>query len=210
MTTDEEQFDISSIPLDKPTSARAYGWMLGGRDNFEIDRDFILATLEGFPECVDIARQNRQFRYRVVRYLVQAAGIDQFIGLGCSLPTGNKRPPGRPIVRPGRSRGLRRQRLAAGLQTPRPGILRLAGAATPTAAVPTTWASGPVAACGRCVGVDVAGGNESVNGSVNADRKGHVPAGEARLRSTGRSVAARHDGAPEEGLGLLAGQLPRS
>lgn len=77
------------IPLDKPTSARAYGWMLGGKDNFEVDREFILGTLAGFPQCVDIARQNRQFLYRAVRYLVQEAGIDQFIDLGCGLPTGN-------------------------------------------------------------------------------------------------------------------------
>ncbi|HEY9412520.1 MAG TPA: SAM-dependent methyltransferase, partial [Jiangellaceae bacterium] len=68
MAMDEERFGISSIPFDRPTSARAYGWMLGGRDNFEIDREFILATVREFPECVDIARQNRQFLYRVVRY----------------------------------------------------------------------------------------------------------------------------------------------
>lgn len=88
MTTEEQRADVS-IPLDKPTSARAYGWMLGGKDNYEIDRQFILATLRGFPECVDIARQNRQFLYRAVRFLVQEAGISQFVDLGCGLPTGN-------------------------------------------------------------------------------------------------------------------------
>jgi len=77
------------IPLDKPTSARAYGWMLGGKDNYEIDRAIILEVLRGFPECVDIARQNRQFLYRAVRYLVQEAGIKQFLDLGCGLPTDN-------------------------------------------------------------------------------------------------------------------------
>lgn len=79
----------ANVPLDKPTSARAYGWMLGGKDNYEIDRQFILATLQGFPECVDIARQNRLFLYRAVRLLVHEAGIRQFIDLGCGLPTGN-------------------------------------------------------------------------------------------------------------------------
>jgi hypothetical protein len=75
------------LPTSMPTSARAYGWMLGGKDNFEIDRQFILGTLRGFPECVDIARQNRLFLYRAVRYLVQETGISQFIDLGCGLPT---------------------------------------------------------------------------------------------------------------------------
>jgi hypothetical protein len=79
----------SSGRRDKPTSARAYGWMLGGTDNDEIDREFILAVLQGFPECVDIARQNRQFLYRAVRYLARDAGIGQFIDLGCGLPTEN-------------------------------------------------------------------------------------------------------------------------
>jgi SAM-dependent methyltransferase len=88
MTTDEQTPD-PLIPTSTPTSARAYGWMLGGKDNFEIDRQFILGTLQGFPECVDIARQNRQFLYRAVRYMVREAGIGQFIDLGCGLPTGN-------------------------------------------------------------------------------------------------------------------------
>jgi hypothetical protein len=88
MTTGDGRVD-SSGRRDKPTSARAYGWMLGGTDNDEIDREFILAVLQGFPECVDIARQNRQFLYRAVRYLARDAGIGQFIDLGCGLPAGN-------------------------------------------------------------------------------------------------------------------------
>jgi hypothetical protein len=81
MATGHERADGSGR-RDKPTSARAYGWMLGGEDNEVIDREFILAVLQGFPECVDIARQNRQFLYRAVRYLARDAGIDQFIDAG--------------------------------------------------------------------------------------------------------------------------------
>ncbi|TDD63926.1 hypothetical protein E1298_42920 [Actinomadura rubrisoli] len=63
--------------------------MLGGKDNYEVDRRFILDTVKGFPECVDIARQNRSFLYRAVRHLVRDAGIRQFIDMGCGLPTNN-------------------------------------------------------------------------------------------------------------------------
>ncbi|MFG2502953.1 SAM-dependent methyltransferase [Streptomyces sp. NPDC048441] len=77
---------MTSIPFDVPTSARAYGWMLGGKDNYAVDRDFLLRTLPDFPECVDIARQNREFLFRVVRHLTEA-GIRQFIDMGCGLPT---------------------------------------------------------------------------------------------------------------------------
>lgn len=86
MTT-EERSESLDIPADRPTSARAYGWMLGGKDNYEIDRQFLLSTLPDFPECVDIARQNRLFLYRAVRHLAQEAGIRQFIDMGCGLPT---------------------------------------------------------------------------------------------------------------------------
>lgn len=84
-----DQAGNSGFPVDVPTSARAYGWMLGGKDNFEIDRQFILGSLPKFPEVLDIARQNRQYLYRAVRYLVEEAGIRQLIDMGCGLPTQN-------------------------------------------------------------------------------------------------------------------------
>ncbi|MFF1695737.1 SAM-dependent methyltransferase [Streptomyces sp. NPDC058257] len=82
----DELSERTSIPFDVPTSARAYGWMLGGKDNYAVDREFLLRTLPDFPECVDIARQNREFLFRVVRHLTEA-GIRQFIDMGCGLPT---------------------------------------------------------------------------------------------------------------------------
>jgi hypothetical protein len=89
--TGQDQYDdgIDAIPTDIPTSARAYGWMLGGKDNYEIDRQFIRDVLQLFPTAVDIARANRLFLYRVVRYLTKEAGIRQFLDMGCGLPTDN-------------------------------------------------------------------------------------------------------------------------
>lgn len=63
--------------------------MLGGKDNFAVDRQFVLDLLPSFPECVDIARQNRLFLYRAVRHLASDAGIRQFVDMGCGLPTDN-------------------------------------------------------------------------------------------------------------------------
>ena len=79
----------TDIPTDVPTSARIYNWALGGKDNFEIDRQFALQNIHYSPEIVDAARENRLFLYRVVRYLAAEAGIRQFIDLGCGLPTDN-------------------------------------------------------------------------------------------------------------------------
>ncbi|GAA4227571.1 SAM-dependent methyltransferase [Actinomadura meridiana] len=77
----------AEIPYDVPTPARIYGWALGGKDNYEVDRQFMLKNLPEFPEMIEVARQNRLFLYRAVRYLAQEAGIRQFLDMGCGLPT---------------------------------------------------------------------------------------------------------------------------
>jgi SAM-dependent methyltransferase len=83
----DDRPSIADIPHDVPTSARAYGWLLGGKDNYEVDRQFIRGQLEHHPAGLDITRQNRLFLYRAVRYLAAEAGIRQFIDMGCGLPT---------------------------------------------------------------------------------------------------------------------------
>jgi hypothetical protein len=70
-----------------PTPARMYDYCLGGKDNFEADRAAVLASIAHFPMGVDEARNNRQFLYRVVRFLARDAGIRQFLDLGSGLPT---------------------------------------------------------------------------------------------------------------------------
>ena len=85
----DDRAEIIEVPTHIPTSARAYGWLLGGKDNYEVDRRFMQATLSMFPACLDIGRQNRMFLYRAVRYLTEEAGIRQFIDMGCGLPTDN-------------------------------------------------------------------------------------------------------------------------
>ena len=79
----------SEIRTDVPTSARGYNWLLGGKDNYEVDRATVRGMLQAFPSCLDIARQNRQFLYRAVKYLTEEAGIRQFLDMGCGLPTEN-------------------------------------------------------------------------------------------------------------------------
>jgi S-adenosyl methyltransferase len=83
----DERSGITEPAVDRPTSARVYGWLLGGKDNYEVDRRFALAQLAEFPAGLDITRQNRQFLFRAVRYLAQEAGVRQFVDMGCGLPT---------------------------------------------------------------------------------------------------------------------------
>ncbi|WP_369974923.1 SAM-dependent methyltransferase [Thermobifida halotolerans] len=60
---------------------------MGGKDNFEIDRQAALSLVKVSPEMLDVARENRLFLYRAVRYLAREAGIRQFIDMGSGMPT---------------------------------------------------------------------------------------------------------------------------
>ncbi|WP_327590887.1 SAM-dependent methyltransferase [Nonomuraea sp. NBC_00507] len=75
-------------PFDqhRPNPARMYDYMLGGSANYAVDREAIEQLAELIPEAVPLARANRAFLQRAVRY-VAAAGVRQFLDLGSGLPT---------------------------------------------------------------------------------------------------------------------------
>jgi O-methyltransferase involved in polyketide biosynthesis len=70
-----------------PHSARIWNFWLGGKDNFEIDRQVGKQLQETYPAIVDLARSDRRFLRRAVRYLADEAGIRQFLDIGTGLPT---------------------------------------------------------------------------------------------------------------------------
>lgn len=78
---------LDKLDTTKPSVARIYDYTIGGKDNFEVDRVAVRDLLAGFPDIVGVARQNREFLGRAVRYLAEHSGIRQFIDNGCGLPT---------------------------------------------------------------------------------------------------------------------------
>jgi hypothetical protein len=64
-----------------------YDYWLGGHDNFAADRIAALKISDHMPEAAAVARANRDFLGRAVRYLADEAGITQFLDLGTGLPT---------------------------------------------------------------------------------------------------------------------------
>ncbi len=70
----------------KPSIARVWDYWLGGKDNFAVDRELAQKMLEVHPVSAQMARENRQFLGRAVRY-VAARGVRQFIDVGAGLPT---------------------------------------------------------------------------------------------------------------------------
>lgn len=76
------------IDMNTPSIARMYDYLLGGKDNFEVDRKACDALLEQIPELLDLANDNRSFLSRAVSY-VASQGVEQFLDLGAGLPTAN-------------------------------------------------------------------------------------------------------------------------
>jgi hypothetical protein len=66
---------------------RVHDDLLGGKDNYMVDRDAVAKVLAAVPEVRDMARENRAFVQRVVRYLVGEASIRQIIDIGTGIPT---------------------------------------------------------------------------------------------------------------------------
>ncbi len=75
------------LDISRPNVARIYDYLLGGKDNFAADREAARQLIEAIPDVAAIARDNRSFLGRVVRYLVTQGGIRQFLDLGGGLPT---------------------------------------------------------------------------------------------------------------------------
>jgi O-methyltransferase involved in polyketide biosynthesis len=77
----------AGVDITRPSIARVYDFMLGGKDNFAIDRMASKRALEITPDGPEAARASRAFLRRVVHYLAAEAGIRQFLDLGSGLPS---------------------------------------------------------------------------------------------------------------------------
>lgn len=85
----EQAAVLPEVDPQRPSVARIYNFLLGGRHNFAADRQAASAARSAMPELPAILRLNRQFLGEAVR-LAAEVGIDQFLDLGCGIPgTGN-------------------------------------------------------------------------------------------------------------------------
>jgi SAM-dependent methyltransferase len=86
--TDQEGADWipAGADLSRPSAARIYDYLLGGGHNLAPDRA-VARKLEAIqPQVATVARRNRAFLGRVVRFLL-ARGVRQFLDLGSGIPT---------------------------------------------------------------------------------------------------------------------------
>ncbi|WBB58148.1 SAM-dependent methyltransferase [Streptomyces sp. WMMC500] len=73
------------LHFQPPTVPRIYDYFLGGKDNFARDREIMEEVRRHVPDAPLMARENRAFLRRAVRFLT-GAGIRQFIDIGSGMP----------------------------------------------------------------------------------------------------------------------------
>ncbi|KQV11999.1 methyltransferase [Kitasatospora sp. Root107] len=84
---EEPAVESVDLRIDLPHSARMYDFWLGGKTNFPPDRALGEAFEQAIPSIKVMARENRRFLGRAVRYLAGEAGIRQFLDIGTGIPT---------------------------------------------------------------------------------------------------------------------------
>lgn len=87
MTNTSEGRQRPGIDSTVPHSARVWNYFLGGKDFYPVDRAVGEEYTRIFPDIMDIARADRAFLGRAVRYMAGEAGIRQFLDIGTGLPT---------------------------------------------------------------------------------------------------------------------------
>ena len=75
------------VNTEKASIARVYDAVIGGKDNFEVDREVAEATLQIHPAMPELTTSGRKWLIRTVGHLADRRGMDQFLDLGAGLPT---------------------------------------------------------------------------------------------------------------------------
>jgi SAM-dependent methyltransferase len=85
----------TSFDASRPNAARMYDYWLGGKDNYEADRQAADAVRRLRPNVAQQALENKKFQTRAITYLA-GQGVRQFLDVGSGLPTSPARGDGAP------------------------------------------------------------------------------------------------------------------
>ena len=83
----QDEAPYPGFDVNKPSIARTYDYLLGGKDNFAVDRAFGDKFIHELPGSQMIAFDNRSALVRAIRELITTTPVRQFIDLGSGLPT---------------------------------------------------------------------------------------------------------------------------
>ncbi|MER5600273.1 SAM-dependent methyltransferase [Streptomyces sp. NPDC002265] len=82
----QDGFRAEDIDTSRPHPARIYDYLLGGKDNYEVDAAAGERLAAAAPEVRIGLRANRAFLRRAVRHVV-GSGVRQILDIGTGLPT---------------------------------------------------------------------------------------------------------------------------
>jgi S-adenosyl methyltransferase len=85
--TDSGERAPRGVDITRPSIARVYDYLLGGKDNFIADRVVGDKIKTALPEVHLGVRAQRGVLGRAIRYLVGEVGIRQLVDIGSGLPT---------------------------------------------------------------------------------------------------------------------------
>ena len=77
------------VDTSKAHQARIYDYWLGGKDNYDVDREAAELALAAYPGLRRGVRAQRAFLGNAVTYLADTVGIRQFLDIGTGIPTAN-------------------------------------------------------------------------------------------------------------------------
>ncbi|MGV9455613.1 SAM-dependent methyltransferase [Streptomyces sp. NPDC003635] len=88
MTEGHTPADVSSrLNTGVAHNARVWNYWIGGKDNYAVDQQVGEHVAGMFPIIRDIARADRDFLGRAMRFLAEERGVRQFLDIGTGLPT---------------------------------------------------------------------------------------------------------------------------
>src|SRR3954463_11939142 len=76
-----------NIDMSRPSSARVWNYLLGGKDNYAVDRELGEALRSANPGIASVAQAQRRFLIQSVTLFAGEVGIRQFLDIGTGLPT---------------------------------------------------------------------------------------------------------------------------
>jgi hypothetical protein len=77
---------VARIDTTAPNVARVWNYLVGGRDNFESDRQAARQLVAMSPAIAEVGPATRGFHRRVIRFLAAEAGVRQFLEIGTGIP----------------------------------------------------------------------------------------------------------------------------
>jgi S-adenosyl methyltransferase len=82
----DEARRFPDLHINRAHSARMYNYYLGGKDNYESDRNAAQAAIGVFPGIFTCALENRDFMHRATRVVAADHGITQWLDIGTGIP----------------------------------------------------------------------------------------------------------------------------